>query len=413
VRIAVPLRDAGGFLGRFRKSGWLAATFDGRELLADLPPALDRSFQVQVLAGRVPLVTPPEPVALPDPRWERRVDLAFAGGMGLSARVRPSAELLQAGRWHLRNVLLAGGLGMSLLLTLAMGLRNVARARARALLAEVRGHERAEAEVRRLNLELEARVRERTDELLRSNDDLRRFAAFLSHELKQPVGAQTIWAELLESRHGARLDAEGRRYVSEIRATAHRTAELISAQLDLFSVTAAELKREKVDLSGVVLALIADLKKSLEAARARVDVGDLPVVRGDARLLYQLFRNLVENSLKYRRAEVPLELRIEHRAPDDPADPMFEIVVEDNGLGFPRADAERIFEPSERLELERAEGQGLGLAVCRRIAERHGGELRASGRPGAGASFHIRLPRDLREAGVVAEESAGRPGPDR
>jgi signal transduction histidine kinase len=400
LRIAVPLREAGGFLGRFRKSGWLAATFDARELVADVA-ALDRSFEVEVASGRAVVVRVVEPVAPPDPRWERRVELSFPGGLALAARVRPSADLLAAGRWQLRAVLLAGGLGMSLLLALALGLRNVARARARRLLSVVRGHERAEEEVRRLNLELEARVRERTDELLRTNDDLRRFAAFLSHELKQPVGAQTIWAELLESRHGARLDAEGRRYVAEIRASAHRTADLISAQLDLFSVTAAELKRERVDLTGVVLALTSDLKKALEAARAQVRVGELPVVRGDARLLYQLFRNLLENSLKYRRAEVPLEVRIEQHAPADAADPMFEIVVEDNGMGFARADAERIFEPSERLEFERAEGQGLGLAVCRRIAERHGGELRASGRPGVGASFHIRLPRGLRESGAA------------
>jgi signal transduction histidine kinase len=398
LRIVVPLRETGGLLGRFRKNGWLAATFDGRELLSEILLSLGRSYEIRVSSGRFLLFAPQDPAPLANAGWERKVDLDFPGGLELAARVRPSGELLAAGSSQLRPLLLAGGLAMSLLLALALGLRNVSSARARALEQEVRGHERAEEEVRRLNAELEERVRQRTDELLRSNDDLRRFAAFLSHELKQPVGAQTIWAELLESRHGQRLDAEGRRYISEIRATAHRTAELISAQLDLFSVTAAELKGERVDLAGVVRALTADLKKPLEAARAQVRVGELPVVRGDSRLLYQLFRNLLENSLKYRRAEVPLEVRIEHRPPQDPAQATFEIVVEDNGLGFPGADAERIFEPSERLGAERDDSHGLGLAVCKRIAERHGGELWASGRPGAGATFHIRLPRALWEA---------------
>jgi signal transduction histidine kinase len=117
-----------------------------------------------------------------------------------------------------------------------------------------------------------------------------------------------------------------------------------------------------------------------------VHVAALPAVRGDARQLYQLFRNLLENAIKYRRAGVQTEISIS--ASGD------EIWVEDNGRGFGHEDAERIFEPTERLDPHATDGQGLGLALCKTIVQRHGGDLRAEGRPGQGATFRIALPQD-------------------
>ena len=107
---------------------------------------------------------------------------------------------------------------------------------------------------------------------------------------------------------------------------------------------------------------------------------------GEARQLYQLFRNLIENAIKYRRAGVQSEISISAAGT--------EISVEDNGRGFAREDAERIFEPTERLDPGGTDGQGLGLALCKTIVERHGGRLHGDGRPGEGATFRIVLPAD-------------------
>jgi signal transduction histidine kinase len=122
-----------------------------------------------------------------------------------------------------------------------------------------------------------------------------------------------------------------------------------------------------------------------------VEVEALPAVWADAQQMRQLFKNLIGNALKYRRPDVPLVVTVRLAAPESDA-AYHCIVVEDNGRGFDPADAERVFAVHERLEPHAAEGSGLGLAICRRIVTRHGGTIRAEGRPEGGASFRIRLP---------------------
>jgi signal transduction histidine kinase len=145
-----------------------------------------------------------------------------------------------------------------------------------------------------------------------------------------------------------------------------------------------------VDLDAVLDEVTSDLKPRLDTAAASVRRDSLlPSVAGDARQLYQLLRNLVENSIKYRRPGIPLEIRVSGRFDDDGA----EILVADNGQGFDPADAERIFGAFERANESENEGLGLGLALCRRIMERCGGRIVARGRPGHGAAFEIRFSR--------------------
>lgn len=372
--------------------GWLSGAFRSQALFADVLSRLAGDLAVQVSSGGVSLYGT-EPAA-DQARWARRRELTLPGGMRLVTVVQPSAEMLAAGTSFV-PALLATGLALSALLTLALGFANVARERAVTLEGEVAAHQRAAQEVRRLNVELEERVHLRTDALARSNEDLRHFAAFLSHELRQPVGAQAIWAELLESSHAESLGEDGRRYVAQLRANAQRMADLIAAQLELFSASADDLKQEQVDLQRLVKGIASELKASLETARGRVEPRDLPVVLGDPRMLHQLFRNLLENSIRCARPGVPLDVRI-LRAPPGSAPPDFvEILLEDNGRGFAQADAERIFLPRVRLEPRPVGGHGLGLTVCRRIVERHGGTLTARGELGAGATFIIRWPKAL------------------
>jgi len=372
--------------------GWLCGTYRSRDLLGEILSSVDPSFAVRVRAGDTELFRGDEFPAARQERSSRTETLALPGGVELRIEVEPSQEMLAAGRSFLPTVTLVGGLAMSLLLGLALGLGNVASARARALGLEIGEHQRAEEEIRRLNRELEERVRQRTAELSRSNEGLKQFASFLSHELRQPVGAQAIWAELLETECARSLGEEGRGYVERIRACARRMSELISAQLALAAASTAELESERTDLEAVLREVVSDLKMSLDAVGASVRVGPLPVVLGDSRQLYQLFRNLLDNAIKYRRPDVALEVAIRRGAPEPGSPQRLEIVVEDNGGGFSDEESLRIFDPAERLDRDDGEGHGLGLALCRRIVDRHGGELRAEGMPGRGARFHIALP---------------------
>ena len=379
LRMLAPLVENG------EPRGWLEATYESRELFEEILASVDTTFAVWLSAGSIELFRSAQIDAHPHSTSIQRLELP--SGLEIDIGVSPSPEMLAAAHSPLPAATLAGGLVLSLLLTLALGLRNVASQRARSLEAEIAGHARAEAEVRRLNSELEQRVSDRTVELVRSNDNLKRFASFLSHELRQPLGTQMIWIELLESQSRGSLDAEAQRSLGNIRASGLKMAELITTQIALASPQSAQDDHPvRVELATVVRDAIADVQLQLDAIGAKVHVGPLPAVRGEARQLYQLFRNLIENAIKYRRADVQTEISIS--ADGD------EVCVEDNGRGFAREDAERIFEPTERLDPGDADGQGLGLALCKTIVERHGGQLRGEGRPGEGATFRVTLPED-------------------
>jgi signal transduction histidine kinase len=147
----------------------------------------------------------------------------------------------------------------------------------------------------------------------------------------------------------------------------------------------------------VIREVAGTLKPALEAADASLELDELPILRVEAQQIRQLFCNLLENAVKYRRPGVPLRIGIRYESGDP-----IEIRVEDNGRGFPPAQAERLFAVGERLAQPGVEGHGLGLAICRRIVERHGGTLHAEGRPERGATFRLRLPAEL-----LVEDEAG------
>ncbi|OLE26536.1 MAG: hypothetical protein AUI36_32015 [Cyanobacteria bacterium 13_1_40CM_2_61_4] len=203
-----------------------------------------------------------------------------------------------------------------------------------------------------------------------------------------------IWIELLESQAEGALDAPSQRNLANIRAMALKMSDLISAQIALSAQPEAKAATERVDLAAAVRDAITEVSPQLDDLGAKVTVGALPLVRGDARQLTQLFRNLLENAVKYRRDGVQTEIAINGQAGEPAGAGGFEIAVEDNGRGFADEDAQRIFEPLQRLEENGADGQGLGLAICKTIVERHGGTLCAEGRPGEGATFRIALPED-------------------
>lgn len=404
-RLFLPLSLPGG------RAGYLAGLFRIDELMADIVEDVAALYFVRVESDGQELFEHRVPEAEELFAWSRELVLPVPGDLAWSLTVRPSNRLLPARGSRLTVMILVAGVSLALLLTIALRLRQTAVARAqdlvranRSLTSEIEKLRRAEEEIRRLNAELEARVAERTDELARSNEDLKQFASFISHELRQPLNSIALWTDLLKTTNGEALNEKGRRYLEEIRSAVQRLGDLISGQLALSDLSAKESRNEPVDLRRVVDDLSKDLDSTLRQAGARLEVDALPVLRGDPRQLYQLLRNLVDNAVKYRRPEEPLRIHIWSEPPSDGRSGHggdCRILVEDNGRGFPSDAGERIFRLFERLDPEAGQGSGMGLAICQRVVERLGGRLTAEGRPGSGATFVISVP-----ASRIAREPA-------
>jgi signal transduction histidine kinase len=259
------------------------------------------------------------------------------------------------------------------------------------------------------SLSTESALRRQAQETLaRSVEDLRQFASFVSHELRQPLASMQIWVKLLGSTYADVLDERGTKYLAEIREAIARMTGLVEAQLRLVhDTTSSGTVDTPVELPLLLEDLLEQLEPQLAQIGGAVQVRELPTVRGDASQLRQLFRNLVENAIKYRRPGEALVVTVRGRAIDgaDGAGAC-EIVVEDNGQGFAPELQDEIFRMFRRASADPSPGSGVGLAICRRIVERHGGTIRAEGRPGVGARFVIVLPADRCDGAEPAADAA-------
>lgn len=236
--------------------------------------------------------------------------------------------------------------------------------------------------------EVEFRLLEQAAELQRTNEELGRFAVVASHDLQEPLRKVSSFGGMLAKRYSDALDDDGRRIVDIMVDGATRMQLLIDDLLRYSKSSNAEMELVDIDLNAMFAELRDDLSVPIEEAGVNMTVGDLPVIRGDAALVRLLFQNLVSNAIKYR-AGAPLVIEIACL----PDESQFRIQVSDNGIGFDNAHAERIFEMFKRLH-SRAEypGTGIGLALCHRIAQRHGGQIEADGREGEGARFCVSFP---------------------
>ena len=229
-------------------------------------------------------------------------------------------------------------------------------------------------------------VAERTKELEHSNEELNRFASVVSHDLQAPLATVNMYAQLLERRHGEMLGAD-KRIVDGICQATGQARELIRDLLEYSRAGRAELKSEPVETRQLVTEVIELLAAPIQEADATVEVEDLPELEADRGSLRQVFQNLIGNAIKFcdgpPRVTVSAELE----------GGCWQFAVADDGIGMDPAQAEAIFEPFHRLHGERAyPGTGIGLAVCERIVQRHGGRIWAESEPGQGSIFRFTLP---------------------
>jgi len=252
--------------------------------------------------------------------------------------------------------------------------------------------------------ELEQRVIERTEELMianekleASNRELEQFAYIASHDLQEPLRKIQIFSELLQNNMDDR--AVVARYIQKIESSAARMSVLIHDILHYSRASREGEAFEAIDLNHVLRNVLVDLELNIQETGAEIDANPLPVINGNPQQIHQLFANLIGNALKFRRGKPVVRIRAdEAKSGGDfprtlvPDRQYYALTFSDNGIGFKQEYAEKIFVIFQRLNHDGQEGTGIGLAICKRIAENHGGTIQASGEPDQGATFTVWLP---------------------
>jgi len=248
---------------------------------------------------------------------------------------------------------------------------------------------RSAAEIRGLNSALESRVAERTAELAERNRELEALVQSLAHDLRAPLRAIDGFSGILEEEHGGRLDGEGRRLVTRVRSVAQRMDRLIQDLLAYARSGTAPMRIEEVDPAALARRAFEEAVPAAARSAWSLRVGEVPRVRGDAALLRLAMGHLVTNAVKFTGAgtEKVVEVRGSRR------EGAVAIEVADSGIGFDAAHGAKLFGLFQRLHADGGyEGTGIGLAIVKRIAERHGGCVAAEGVVGRGARFTITIP---------------------
>jgi len=244
--------------------------------------------------------------------------------------------------------------------------------------------------------EAESAMREYATELERSNRELQDFANIASHDMQEPLRKVLTFSELLRQRYDEIIDERGRDYLVRMERSARRLHELINEMLALSRITTRAQPFEKVNLNEITQRVLSDLDFQIEESGARIEVSTLPSLEAEPTQMYQLIQNLVSNALKFRQADSQPVIKIsasQTPATSQQVNGMVSLMVSDNGIGFDEKYLDRIFQPFQRLHgSDEYEGTGMGLAICRKIIERHSGSITAHSKPGQGATFVVSLP---------------------
>lgn len=248
---------------------------------------------------------------------------------------------------------------------------------------------------------LEEETRQR-QELARSNAELEQFASIASHDLQEPLRKIQAFGNRLKTTCGETLTEQGHDYLERMHNAAQRMQNLIDDLLILSRITTRAHPFVPVNLAQVAQEVLSDLEVRIQQTEGRVEVGELPTIDADPLQMRQLLQNLISNSLKFHRDNEPPTVRIYSQflggqaiqpVEDSISAQLCQIIIEDNGIGFDEKYLDRIFNVFQRLHSRSEyEGTGVGLAICRKIAERHGGSITAKSTPGQGAAFIVTMP---------------------
>jgi two-component system sensor histidine kinase/response regulator len=250
---------------------------------------------------------------------------------------------------------------------------------------------RALLRLRKAERELSAaneRLKLLNKDLYRSNEDLQQFAFAASHDLQEPLRTVTSFVTLLERTAGSKLTGEEQEYLRYIADGSRRMRALIDDLLRYSQVGREPASIEAVDLNALLQSVMENLRESLLESRTEVTSDPLPSVSGDEAQLGQVFQNLISNAIKYARPGLRPVIHLSATQEDDD----LVISVRDNGLGIESDYLQQIFAPFKRLHGKEISGTGMGLAICRRVIEAHGGRIWVESTLGEGSAFYFSLP---------------------
>lgn len=234
--------------------------------------------------------------------------------------------------------------------------------------------------------DLKRAVELRTEELARSNRELEEFASVVAHDLRSPLLTISGYCQLLSEEYGERLDANALDYIGQVVAAASRMNRLIEDILEYSRVGRSHRPVQPVEMQSVLAQATANLEAAIREHAAVIEVDSLPTIVGDQTQLVQLLQNLIDNGIKFHRDETPRVRITASRVADD-----WRFAVEDNGIGIAEEDFEQIFRTFRRLHGREYPGTGIGLAVCRKIVERHKGRIWPVSTLGQGTTFYFTI----------------------
>jgi signal transduction histidine kinase len=417
-------------------AGFMVGVFTFEKMLQTVLTTVALDYGVRVFDGDKEIYRRASSDGRHEAEWadEAAVDMY---GHVWRVRVWPQPEALRKEGAALPELILTLGFLIAVLVTRMIALRQTARRRAAETATAYLGltrvmaeRERAQAALQTAHAELEVKVRGRTAELAeanasllqenverkraeaalarqarelaRSNTELEHFAHVASHDLQEPLRKIRAFGDRLKSKCGDALNAQGRDYLERMQAAAARMQTLIDDLLMLSRVTSRPQPFARTDLTQVAHTIASDLEVRIQQVGATVRIEQLPTIEADPVQIGQLFQNLIGNALKFHRPGEPPVITIRgalvgdggaETPPTGAAPCSCRLWVQDNGIGFDEKYLGQIFQPFQRL-VGRAEyeGTGMGLAICKKIVERHGGAITAQSVPGQGTTFVVTLP---------------------